>query len=159
MDDKPGLNALRKDSPNRLRAVFGKTSGLRAEKNGFVIAREWSDRGNLNKSIFDFKCLNCYHSLMKLEELKQKITPILREAGVQYAGVFGSVARGEAGPDSDVDILVKFSGMPTFAAYLKLDDDLRQELGREVDLITEGGMNKLLRPYIERDLEVIYGQR
>ncbi|OHA57007.1 MAG: hypothetical protein A2441_03150 [Candidatus Veblenbacteria bacterium RIFOXYC2_FULL_42_11] len=96
---------------------------------------------------------------MKIEELKQKITPILREAGVQYAGVFGSVARGEATPESDVDILVKFIGPATFAGYLQLDDKLRLELGREVDLITEGGVNKLLRPHIERDLKVIYGQR
>ena len=96
---------------------------------------------------------------MTTEELKQKITPILKEARLEYAGVFGSVARGEAGPTSDIDILVKFTSPVTFAAYLKLDDSLRLELGREVDLITEGGVNKLLRPYIERDLKLIYGQR
>ena len=96
---------------------------------------------------------------MKLEELKQRITPILQAAGVQYAGVFGSVARNEAGPESDVDILVKFNGGPTFDAYLKLDEALRKHLGREIDLITEGGVNKLLKPHIDRDLKVIYGQR
>ena len=96
---------------------------------------------------------------MTLEEVKEKITPILKESGVQYAGVFGSVARGEAKPGSDVDILVKFIGMPTFAGYLKLDDDLHAKLGQDVDLVTVGAVNKFLRPYIERDLKTVYGQR
>jgi len=96
---------------------------------------------------------------MTLDEVKEKIIPILEQSGLQYAGVFGSVARGEARADSDVDILVKFSGPPTFASYLRLDESLRNQLGRDVDLVTEGAVNKFLRPYIEQDLQVIYGQR
>ena len=96
---------------------------------------------------------------MTVEEVKEKIRPILEQSGVQYAGVFGSVARGEAGPNSDVDILVKFKDLPTFSAYLRLDESLRCELGHKVDLITEGAVNKFLRPYIERDLKLVYGQR
>lgn len=96
---------------------------------------------------------------MTVQEVKEKIEPILKTSGVEYAGVFGSVARGEAGPDSDVDILVKFQESPTFAGYLALDAGLRDILGREVDLITEGGLNKYLRPEIEKDLQVVYGQR
>ncbi len=96
---------------------------------------------------------------MTTEEVKKTITPILERAGVKYAGVFGSVARGEDRPDSDVDILVKFSGPPTFDSYLRLDDSLRHRLGRDVDLITEGAVNRFLRPYIERDLKIIYGER
>ena len=96
---------------------------------------------------------------MNLEEVKQKINPILRKFRVEYAGVFGSVARGEAGPNSDIDILVKFIDSPTFAAYLDLDETLRKELGREVDLVTEGAVNKFIRPQIDRDFKLVYGQR
>ena len=96
---------------------------------------------------------------MNLEEVKRKITPILKKAGVQYAGVFGSIARGEVRPDSDVDILVKFIGPATFVSYLQLDENLRSKLGRDIDLVTEGAVNKFMRPYIERDLKLIYGQR
>lgn len=96
---------------------------------------------------------------MTLEEVKLKITPILQEFPLEYVGVFGSVARGEQRPDSDIDFLVEFKGVPTFAAYLKLDENLRQKLGSDIDLVTEGSVNKFLRPYIERDLKVIYGQR
>src|SRR3989344_4186311 len=96
---------------------------------------------------------------MDLEEVKQKITPVLKQSGIEYAGVFGSVARGEAQPDSDVDILVKFSGPVTFAAYINLDEALLNALRRDIDLVTEGGVNKFLRPYIERDFKLVYGQR
>ncbi len=96
---------------------------------------------------------------MTVEEVKDKIIPILKQSGIEYAGVFGSVARGEARADSDIDILIKFSGPATFAAYLRLDDSLRNVLNHEIDLVTEGGVNKFLRPQIERDLKLVYGQR
>jgi predicted nucleotidyltransferase len=96
---------------------------------------------------------------MDFQEIVQKIRPILQNCDVEYAGLFGSHARGEAKENSDVDILVKFSGRPTFSAYLHLDESLRVALGREIDLLTEGGINKFLRPHIERDLKIFYGQR
>lgn len=105
------------------------------------------------------KAIFCYNHAMNFEEVKKKIIPILKKSGVKYAGVFGSYARGEARPDSDVDILVKFIGTATFASYLRLDEDLRKELGRDIDLVTEGAVNKFLRPYVERDLKLVYGQR
>ncbi|OGN28283.1 MAG: hypothetical protein A2941_01920 [Candidatus Yanofskybacteria bacterium RIFCSPLOWO2_01_FULL_49_17] len=98
-------------------------------------------------------------AMNNLEEIRKKLTPLLKESGVKYAGVFGSVARGEASPNSDVDILVKFSAPPTFSGYLALEENLRRTLNRDVDLITEGGVNKYLRPIVERDLVLIYGQR
>lgn len=96
---------------------------------------------------------------MTLKEIQERINVVLKENPVECIGIFGSVARGEAGPDSDVDVLVQFSGRPTFAAYLKLDDSLRQQLGRNVDLVTVGAVNKFLRPQILRDLKMIYGKR
>ncbi|MEK7617550.1 MAG: nucleotidyltransferase domain-containing protein [Patescibacteria group bacterium] len=94
-----------------------------------------------------------------LEKIKEIAVPILKQNGVEFAGVFGSVARGESRVGSDVDILVKFASRPTFAGYLRLDDALRASLGREIDLVTVGGVNKFLLPEIEKDLMVLYGQR
>ena len=96
---------------------------------------------------------------MKLEEVKKIITPVLEANSVEYAGVFGSVARDEAKPESDVDILVKFTGPGTFTGFLRLDEGLRKSLGRDIDLITEGAGNKFFRPYIERDIQIVYGQK
>lgn len=96
---------------------------------------------------------------MDIQEIKEKTSPILQKHGVKYAGLFGSFARGEAGPDSDIDILIGFSDRPTFSGYLELDENLKSALGRDIDLLTEGSVNKFLKPYIERDLKIFYGQR
>lgn len=96
---------------------------------------------------------------MDFEQVKSKIVPLLQENQVEYLGIFGSVARGDARPDSDVDILVKFVGHPTFDKYIALDDRIRAELAIDIDLVTEGAINKFLRPQIARDLKMVYGQR
>ena len=72
--------------------------------------------------------------------------------GVKSLGIFGSVARGEERPDSDVDVLVEFEGAPTFARYADLKIFLEDTLGRDVDLVTRAGLRAPIRPYIERDL-------
>lgn len=100
-----------------------------------------------------------YDAPMDLTEAQKTMLPVLERHPLEYAGIFGSFARGEQTAASDVDILVKFTGRPTFAGYLKLDEELRSALGRDVDLVTEGGVSKLLRPYVEQDLKVVYGQR
>ena len=96
---------------------------------------------------------------MSIAEIKEKITPLLNKYDVAYAGVFGSFARGEENDHSDVDIVVKFKGPATFDNYLKLDNAIRSTLGKDVDLLTENSINRFLRPHIEQDLKIIYGQR
>lgn len=96
---------------------------------------------------------------MNFEQVKLKIIPLLQENQVEYLGIFGSVARGDSGMNSDVDILVKFSDPVTFDKYLMLDERIRGALGIDIDLVTEGAINKFLRPQIARDLKMVYGQR
>ena len=69
----------------------------------------------------------------------------LTRAGVRRIGVFGSVARGEAGPDSDVDVLVEFDPIPDLLEFAALRDRLVEILGRPVDLATPGGLRPRLR--------------
>jgi predicted nucleotidyltransferase len=54
----------------------------------------------------------------KVISLIKKHRPELAKFGVKSLAVFGSVARGEAGPDSDVDILVEFEGRATFDGFM-----------------------------------------
>lgn len=82
-----------------------------------------------------------------LDELRQRF-------GVKSLAIFGSVARGEAGPDSDIDILVEFEGPATFDRYMGLKFFLEDLLGRRVDLVTKRALKTRLRPYVER--EAIY---
>ena len=72
----------------------------------------------------------------------------LSRAGVRRLGVFGSVARGEAGPDSDVDILVEFDVLPDLYEFAALRDRLAEIVGRPVDLVTPSALKPRLRSRI-----------
>ena len=78
--------------------------------------------------------------------------PVLAERfGVRRLALFGSVARGTAREDSDVDILVGFDQPPTGDQYFGTQFYLEDLLGRPVDLVTETALRERLRPYVERD--------
>jgi len=72
----------------------------------------------------------------------------LNHAGVRRVGVFGSVARGDAGPDSDVDILVEFDVLPDLYEFSALRDRLAEILGRPVDLTTPHALKPRLRSLV-----------
>lgn len=75
-----------------------------------------------------------------------------RRFGVCSLALFGSVARDEARPDSDVDVLVEFDGPTTFDGHMGLLVYLEDLLGRRVDVVTKKGLKPLARPSVERDL-------
>ena len=87
------------------------------------------------------------------ELLAPKRTEILQIAGRYGASnvrVFGSVARGEAGPDSDVDFLVTLA--PTCGLeFVDLIDDLATLLGRDVDVLTENSVHWYIRDRVLRE--------
>lgn len=75
----------------------------------------------------------------ELEELTQGIGAVFADQPIAFSYVFGSVARGVAGADSDVDVAVHFeSGLPAgerFDRKLRIGVELERALGREVDLV------------------------
>ncbi len=83
----------------------------------------------------------------------REILPNLREQyAVETLAIFGSVARDEAGPESDVDVLVDFSGPTTFLGYMGVKETLEQCLGCSVDVVTPRALKARLRAAIEGDL-------
>ena len=70
---------------------------------------------------------------------------------VESIAIFGSVLRGTAGPDSDVDILVRYQKIPGLFAFLDLKQYLETIMGRSVDLVTEGALKKQLREEIMQE--------
>lgn len=89
-----------------------------------------------------------------LELLQNKRDDILRIAakhGAYNVRVFGSVARGEAGPDSDIDLLIERGPITTswFPAGLVLE--LEEVLGQRVDVVTEKALNRHLRDRVLRE--------
>jgi|GEM_PF-216668 len=82
------------------------------------------------------------------------VLPLLRgRFGVAKIGVFGSTARGEDRPESDVDVLVEFApGQTTFRNFMELAFYLEDLFCRGVDLVTEQGLSRHLRPYVEEEV-------
>lgn len=73
--------------------------------------------------------------------------PVLRKRyGVKSLGLFGSYVRGEAGPDSDLDLLVRFYQTPGLIGFVELENHLSDLLGLPVDLV----MAEALKPNIGR---------
>ena len=68
--------------------------------------------------------------------------------GVRSLDLFGSVARGESGPDSDVDLLVDFDRPVGYFHLFEVQDRLEAFLGCKVDLVTQGGLRPELRQHI-----------
>ncbi len=76
---------------------------------------------------------------------------LFRRYPIRRLGVFGSFARGDAHPDSDIDILVEFSE-PVGFEIVDLAMELEALLGHKVDLVSRQGVRDRLLPYVERDL-------
>jgi hypothetical protein len=91
---------------------------------------------------------------MDVALLKNKREEILRIAakhGARNVRVFGSVVRGEARPDSDVDFLVEMEPGRTLLDMGGLLMDQRDALGREVDVVTERGLKTRIRDRILKE--------
>jgi len=86
------------------------------------------------------------------------ITEICRKYQVRELSVFGSAARCDMQPESDMDLLVEFQpearlGLFEFAA---MEEELTTVLGRKVDLVSKRGLKPRVRPHVLRDAVVVY---
>lgn len=78
----------------------------------------------------------------------------LRAKGIAHAGVFGSTARGEQRPDSDVDIIIDFepSARISLFDYAGIREDIAELFDGSVDVVDQRGLKPHLRENVERDL-------
>ncbi len=81
---------------------------------------------------------------------------ICRRNDVAMVGVFGSMSRGEAGEQSDIDLIVDFSKRKSLLSLVALERELSAALGRKVDLLTEAALSPYLHDRIMNELQVIY---
>ncbi|MEK6302353.1 MAG: nucleotidyltransferase family protein [Acidobacteriota bacterium] len=88
-----------------------------------------------------------------------RLVEICRQNDVAMVGVFGSMARGEANDQSDIDLLVRFSKRKSLLSVVALERQLSTAIGRRVDLLTEAAISPYLRGPILRELQVIYEAR
>jgi uncharacterized protein len=86
---------------------------------------------------------------MKIEELlkskRQEILAIAARHGAHNVRVFGSVARGEAKPESDIDILVEMESGTSLMDHVTLMQDLEDLLERKVDVVSDRALHWYIR--------------
>lgn len=89
------------------------------------------------------------------EKLMQAVAPVLRrlaeDAGYGRLAVFGSVARGEARGDSDIDLVAETPEGASSFEFIRFKQLLERVLGRQVDLVDYGGLRPKLDDDIRRD--------
>ncbi len=82
----------------------------------------------------------------KISKMKKIIINILKKHNVKKVGIFGSYARGDEKKNSDIDILIDVDG--TLLDVIKIEIELKKKLKKNVDLLTYGGINHLLKKNI-----------
>ncbi len=89
-----------------------------------------------------------------LAKLREQREHIEREYGLRMIGLFGSVARGEATEESDIDVIVDVAGRPTLFSLVAAENYLAEAvgLGLSVEMVFREGMRASGRRLIERDL-------
>ena len=80
-----------------------------------------------------------------LKSKREEILALARNAGALGVRVFGSVARGEDSPTSDLDLLISPGPRMSLLEFAGLRIDIERALGIRVDLVSEGGLHPLLR--------------
>jgi hypothetical protein len=80
-----------------------------------------------------------------------EILRLARERGARNVRLFGSAARGEDQPDSDLDLLVDMEEGRSLVDHVALKQDLEDLLGREIDVVTERSLHPRLRDRVLRE--------
>ena len=95
--------------------------------------------------------------IMELNNIKTKAIPILKKYGVTSAKIFGSYARGEARPDSDLDILISYEKQLSLFDLVGLEQELSEAIGIKVQIVTERALSPYIAPSVKRDAKLVYG--
>jgi hypothetical protein len=95
-----------------------------------------------------------------ITRIRKKALPLLKPYITRMA-VFGSVVRGEATKQSDIDLLITLKPSDQrpklgLFKFIEIEENLSKELGQEVDLVTEDSLSPYIRPYVEKDQVIIY---
>ena len=94
---------------------------------------------------------------MNREEIFEKTAQVLKNQGARKIAIFGSYAKGEEKPESDIDIIVEFSERKSLLELVRIERELSEVLGIRVDLLTEKSISPYLIDTIKEEMEIIYG--
>lgn len=91
----------------------------------------------------------------QIDEIKKTLIEVLRKHGVKKAALFGTIVRGEATEESDIDLLIEFEGRKSLLDLAGLKLDLQEILRRRVDVLTYKSLHPHLKERILSEQEVI----
>jgi uncharacterized protein len=95
--------------------------------------------------------------LDEIRAMGPQLAELCRKYGIAELSVFGSVARGDAQPGSDVDLLyVRVPGNDLGMSYFALQEDLEKLFSRPVDLVPKEGLHRVIRDQVLSDAQVLY---
>jgi len=93
------------------------------------------------------------------DEIKKIVEPVVREYGVKRLAIFGSYAKGEASPRSDIDFhLIDTDGVWGYFKLCGFKQDLEKRLGMSVDVLTTGSMDSEVFENVRKSEVLIFGQ-
>jgi hypothetical protein len=89
---------------------------------------------------------------------RAKLAEICRRNDVRFLGLFGSFAHGDAMPESDIDLLARFSRRKSLIDLVRIEREMAEALERAVDLVTEASLSPHLRDRILDDVQAVYDE-
>lgn len=94
---------------------------------------------------------------MKIEEIRKKISLVLKKYHIKKAGVFGSYAKTNQSKSSDIDILIELENTPSLLEFIRIKLELETILKNKVDLVEYATLKPLLKNQILEEEIRIYG--
>jgi predicted nucleotidyltransferase len=88
-------------------------------------------------------------------QVLQVIARVLNGEGAKKIAIFGSYARGEEKPESDIDVLVEFRQRKSLLELIRIERELSDALGVKVDLLTEKSISPYLIDRVRNEMQVI----
>ena len=129
--------------------LYNNASELIREALRLLVAREGTPVGRTTR-----EPVSKDEVLAKLAALEKP----LREHGLSSLALFGSVIRGTARADSDIDVLIDVAPGARFSLIdlVSVKDFLEERLGRKVDVVTKEGLDPVIRDRVFREAEAVF---
>jgi putative addiction module CopG family antidote len=129
--------------------LYNNASELIREALRLLVAREGTPVGRTTR-----EPISKDEVLAKLAALEKP----LREHGLSSLALFGSVVRGAARADSDIDVLIDVAPGARFSLIdlVSVKDFLEERLGRKVDVVTKEGLDPVIRDRVFREAEAVF---
>ena len=125
---------------------------FRVKKSDIDLINKLDTVENRNSYLIRLLLNDIKPNVLTIKQIKERIKPIIEKYHIEEVYLFGSYARGEAGPNSDVDIYCSSGNIKTLYGEIDLIDELEQALGKKVDVVTIGSeMHEYFKKQLEKD--------